>query len=324
MSGQNPIYRFSPFTLLAWIGRQGSRAVAALVFIGIAIPPIGMLLRPFVTAAIFLLLTISFSRVDMGALRHHLRRPGIVLAATGWTSVGVPLLFGIISHLFDLNLTAPGLNLGLMLQGFASPMMAVPALATLMGLDATLALITLVLSTALVPMTAPLFTAMFLGRVQAISPLVIGLKLLSMLTGSLLLAAIIRHFMGAAAIRRHGDAINGFNIVIMLIFVAAVMCDVAGDILTDPMGVAAAGLLAFGVFFALLFSTMVLFRKAGGIPALTLGLVVSQRNLGLMLAATGGTLPGSVWLYFALCQFPIYLSPLLLRPLVKARCGSGV
>ena len=44
--------------------------------------------------------------------------------------------------------------------------------------------------------------------------------------------------------------------------------------------------------------------------------MVSQRNMGLMVAATDGVLPGTTWLYFALSQFPIYLSPQLLKPLV--------
>jgi BASS family bile acid:Na+ symporter len=35
-----------------------------------------------------------------------------------------------------------------------------------------------------------------------------------------------------------------------------------------------------------------------------------------MVAATDGVLPGTTWLYFALSQFPIYLSPQLLKPLV--------
>jgi BASS family bile acid:Na+ symporter len=45
--------------------------------------------------------------------------------------------------------------------------------------------------------------------------------------------------------------------------------------------------------------------------------MTSQRNMGLMLAATGGALPDLTWLYFALSQFPIYLSPQMLKPLVR-------
>jgi BASS family bile acid:Na+ symporter len=36
-----------------------------------------------------------------------------------------------------------------------------------------------------------------------------------------------------------------------------------------------------------------------------------------MLAATDGILPGTTWLYFALSQFPIYLTPQLLKPFVQ-------
>ncbi|MEA2862209.1 MAG: hypothetical protein QOC84_165 [Bradyrhizobium sp.] len=45
--------------------------------------------------------------------------------------------------------------------------------------------------------------------------------------------------------------------------------------------------------------------------------MVSRRNMGLMLAATDGVLPGTTRLYFALSQFPIYQSPQLLKPIVK-------
>ena len=50
--------------------------------------------------------------------------------------------------------------------------------------------------------------------------------------------------------------------------------------------------------------------------ALAVGLMVSRRNLGLMLAATDGVLPGAAWLYFALSQLPIYLSPPPPMPIV--------
>ena len=36
-----------------------------------------------------------------------------------------------------------------------------------------------------------------------------------------------------------------------------------------------------------------------------------------MVAATDGVLPGTTWLYFALSQFPIYLSPQLLKPIIQ-------
>ena len=68
--------------VLLWLGRQGTRAVAALIVIGIVMPSIDALLKPFVTEAVFVLLCIAFLRVDAAAFRIYLGRPAIVLAAT--------------------------------------------------------------------------------------------------------------------------------------------------------------------------------------------------------------------------------------------------
>ena len=301
---------------LAWLGSQGPRAIAALVFVGIAVPPAGELLKSYVTEAIFALLCLSFLRVDLSALRVYLRRPGLVLAATAWTMVGVPLLVGEIGVLSPLQAQSPDLYLALMLQAVASPMMASPALAAIMGLDSTLVLVTLVITTALVPLTAPLFAYAFLGSALGLSPLNLGLKLLAILAGSMLVAGAIRWSMGAAAVKRHASVIDGLTVMFLFVFVSAVMGNVAGSLVADPIWALELTLLAFAVFFTLVAATVLIFREAGYARAMALGLMVSQRNMGLMLAATDGLLPGTTWLYFAFSQFPIYLSPQLLKPIV--------
>jgi hypothetical protein len=305
--------------VLTWLGRQGTRALAALVFIGIAVPPLGTLLKSYVTAAIFLLLCVSFMRVDIAALRAHMKRPGIVLAATAWSTLVVPLMVGIACVATGLDKRAPDLFLGLMLQAVASPMMAAPALAALMGLDATLVLIALVTCTAFVPFTAPIFAYLFFGAQLMLSPFALGVKLFAILGGSLLVAAVIRRIAGAAAIERYREPIDGLNILLLLVFVTAVMGTVAGSFLADPLQVGAILALSFAVFFVFLGLTVLIFRKLGRKHALALGLMVAQRNMGLMLAATAGVLPAATWLYFALSQFPIYITPHLLRPIARAK-----
>ncbi|MDA9421300.1 MULTISPECIES: Na+-dependent transporter [Bradyrhizobium] len=306
-----------PLRGLTWLGGQGTRAVAAVAFIAVAVPPLGALLRPYVTEAIFLLLCISFIRVDLMALYGHLRRPALVAAATAWTTIGVPLIVGLIAHATGLTSHSPGLALALMLQGMASPMMASPALAALMGLDATLVLVTLVTSTALVPFTASLFAGLFLGDMLSISPPTLGLKLLGILAASLLAATVIRWIFGAKAIQRQKRPIDGFNIIILLVFASAVMGDVASDLMSQPMFTIGLALLSFAIYFTLLAITTLLFRRIGTERALALGLMVSQRNLGLMLAATAGALPPATWLYFAMTQFPIHLAPYMLMPIAR-------
>ena len=311
-----------PVAALAWLGRQGTRAIAALVFIGIAIPPLGAVLKPWVTEAVFVLLVISFMRVDVAAMRGYLARPALVIAATLWSTIIVPLLFGIGSVATGFDKAWPDLFLGLMLQAVASPMMASPALVALMGLDSTLVLITLVTSTALVPLSAPLFASVFFGGALTLSPLSLGVKLFVILAGAILVAAVIRRLLGAEAIMRHKQAIDGFNILVLLVFVSAVMGTVAASFWADPSGVLLLTVFAFVIFAVLLGATALVFRWAGRERALALALMASQRNMGLMLAGTDGALPGLTWLYFALAQFPIYLSPQLLKPLV-ARLKAG-
>ncbi|MBR1220813.1 Na+-dependent transporter [Bradyrhizobium sp. U87765 SZCCT0131] len=308
-----------PVALLAWIGRQGVWALAVIVLIGVVCPPLGTVLKPYVSEAIFILLCISFMRVDGAALRGYLRRPGLIVTATLWNAIGVPLIAGQVSVLIGLNVRAPDLFLGLMLQMVASPMMAAPALATLMGLDATLVLVTLVTCTALLPLTAPVFAVVFLGEALKLSPVLLGVKLAALLGGSLLAAAVLRRLVGAAAIQRHREPIDGVNIVALLVVVAGMMETVAAEWLAAPAHMLLLSVLVFAVFLVLLATTVVVFRRAGRDVALALGVMACQRNMGLMLAAAGGMLPAATWLYFALSQFPIYLSPLLLRPLIGAR-----
>ena len=314
----------APSAALGWLGRQGSRAIAAVVFIAIALPVLDALFKPFVTEAIFALLCLAFLRVDAAALSAHFRRPGLVLAATAWTSLALPTLFGAGCLLTHLDSRSPALFLGLMLQAVASPMMAAPAFAAVMGLDATLVLTTLVTSTALTPLSAPLFAYGFIGPALTMSPLALGVKLFAILAGSFLAAAIIRRFAGLAAIRRYSDQIDGLNIVLVYIFVAAVMENVGSRFLAAPLAMIEFTAFAFAVTFAALGLTTLVFAAAGRERAFVLGMMASQRNMGLMLAATGGALPDLTWLYFALAQFPVYLSPLLLSSLARrVKAGAG-
>jgi BASS family bile acid:Na+ symporter len=306
-----------PGTALGWLGRQGTRAIAVVVFIGIAAPSLDALVKPFVPEAIFALLCIAFLRVETAALRARLGRPGLLVAATAWTMLVIPALVGGAGLAVGLPTRTPDLFLALMLQAVASPMMAAPAFAAVMGLDATLVLVTLVTSSALTPFTAPLFAYIFIGPTLALPPVALGLKLISILGGSALVAIAIRRVVGIAAITRSKDKLDGLNILLVFVFVGAVMEHVAARTLARPLTMLGLAVLAFAVCYALLGLTALVLAGAGPERAFALGLMASQRNMGLMVAATGNALPEVAWLYFALCQFPIYLSPQLLKPLAR-------
>jgi len=309
--------------LLGWIGRQGPRAIAATVIIAILLPPLDALLRPFVTAAIVALLCAAFVRVDLTALRTHISRPGLVLAATAWVSLATPALLGLCCWAAHLAARSPDLFLGLMFQAVTTPMMAAPAFAALMGLDPTLVLAVVVAGAAITPFTAPIFVHIFIGAAMTLSPLALGTKLLAIMAASLAAALIIRRLAGAEKIRRASDQIDGINILLAFVFVGSVMQDVAPRFLADPLGMIGLTALAFAVNFSLLGLSALVFLVAGRERSFIIGLTASQRNLGLMLAATGGAVPDLTWLYVAVSQFPLYLAPLMLMPLARRLKTGG-
>jgi BASS family bile acid:Na+ symporter len=133
----------------------------------------------------------------------------------------------------------------------------------------------------------------------------------------------VRKILGKNVVAAHCDQIDGVNILLLFVFVCAVMGSLGQQILTHPMLVLELTLLAFVIFFILVTVTYFVFRFAGTEQAFALGMLASQRNMGLMLAATGGMVPDLTWLYFAVSQFPLYLSPLMLTPLVRRILKNG-
>ena len=307
---------------LAWLGRKGTAALAIILVIGIFVPPLGRVLKPYIGEAVFVLLCIAFCRVDTTALRFYLRRPKIVLTATAWTALVIPILVGTACLALGLEQRAPELMLALMLQAVAPPIMSAPAFAALMGLDATLVLITLVSSTAAAPFAAALFAQIFLDGGASIAPFELGLRLFGILAGSALVAVIVRRFVTAEKIRRASDQLDGVNILVLFIFVAGIMENVLASFLDRPLQTAGLLGLVFALFLIVLVATRLVFAWTGRDRAFALGFMASQRNMGVMLAATGGALPELTWLYFALAQFPIYLSPHLLKPFVRRRSAK--
>jgi len=301
---------------LALIGRHGTLLAAASIFVGLAVPALAAAFKPYLGEAIVVMLMLAFLRVDPAELRHHFKRPGLIAVATFWAMLIVPAVLGVVFLLFGLDQRLPGLYLMLVLQMSAPGLMSSPALAALLGLDVALTLASLIVSTAITPLTASLFTYIFLDTALA-SPVSFGLRLFLIIAGCALAGAIIRRVIGQAFIESQRERIDGLSVLAMSTFAIAAMEGVADRFRSDPLLVIELTALAFTLALASIAITAVVFSRVGRARAFAIGLIVGNRNIGLMLAATGFAVPDIAWLYFALAQFPIYLLPHLLKPLAK-------
>lgn len=301
---------------LGLAGRHGTLLAATSVFVGLAVPALAAACKPFLGEAIVIILTLAFLRVDPADLRRHWSRPGLIAAATIWAMLIVPAVLGMAFLAFRLDQWAPGLYFMLVLQMSAPGLMSSPALAALLGLDVALTLATLIVSTAIAPLTASFFTHIYLGTALA-SPLAFGIKLFLIIAGCALTAAVIRRVTGQAFIEAQHERIDGLSVLAMFMFAVAAMDGVADRLRSEPLLVLELTALAFGLALIMTAFTAVIFLRIGRARAFAIGFITGNRNVGLMLAATGFLVPDLAWLYFAIAQFPIYLLPHLLKPLVR-------
>ncbi|MGE0753032.1 MAG: Na+-dependent transporter [Variibacter sp.] len=302
---------------LAWLGRQGTRAVALSLLLGLAVPQLAALLKPIVPEAIFVMLTLSFLRVDPRHLRDYLMRPGLVLAAAVWHAVVIPLTLGAALVAFGLPAASPALFLVLILQAASPPIMSAPAFAALMGLDAAVSLAVMIVCMMVTPFTAAFYLHLFVGPDLTIPSLTLGGRLLLIVAGSAIVATLIHRFAPRGWVAAQTQRIDGLNVIVLFIFAIAVMEGVAAHFIADPLLVLWVLAITFAVALGLTALTTLVFAWCGIGRAFSIGLAVGHRNLGLMMAATGVAVPDLTWLYFGLSQFPIYLTPQLLKPLAR-------
>jgi hypothetical protein len=303
-------------TALAWLGRQGTRALAASIFLGLAVPPLAAYVKPYLGETVFVLLLFSYLRTDPAAFRRYLRSPGLTIAAALWVMVIVPLLFGTAYALSGVHEAVPALYTIMILQIAITPITSSAAFAALMGLDVAFSLVALIISNAMSPITTVAFSYLFLGS-SLFSPIDLGIKLFFFFAGAGAIAYAIRRIAGQEWIERQKEPIDGLNVIAVFIFAIAAMESVPRNVMADPLFALELIVLIIVLSCALIGLSVLVFLRAGLDRGLVIGLLAGFRNIGLVMATLGASLPDLAWFYFAMVQFPIYLMPAILHPLAR-------
>jgi BASS family bile acid:Na+ symporter len=298
--------------LLSRLGRNGTRVLFLAVFLGLLVPPLAALLRPFLPIVVALLLFTALLRIDWGQLLEAVRRPFLIGLLVIWMQIG-----SAIAALAVLSVTPlpQDLTAGIVLMACAPPILGAAAIALLLGLDGALLLVVALVSTLLTPITVPPLALMLLGLELDIglAPFMLRLGLLVGL--SFLAAGLIRKRVGPARLAAKGDALNGVIVLLMTLFAIGIMKGVGPLALAEPERVllwTAAGLAANPLLQ--LAGTLIAWRL-GLKKALSVGLASGNCNMGLLLAALPPGADPGVALFFAVAQLPMYTLPLLQKPL---------
>jgi BASS family bile acid:Na+ symporter len=295
--------------------------LAGCIFVGVAVPPLAALLRETLTITVAGLMTLVLLRIDPAQVLDYLRRPVLVAALLAWLLLACPLLAFLIVRLTGMD--GPlGAAFVIMATGCAAT--SSPAFARLVGLDASISLVVALLSTLLVPFTAPplalglmgIDLSISLGGLMARLALIVGLPLL--------LAVIIRRLAPAERLTRLSGAVDGTVVVLLVMYGIGVMDGMQAKLLSEPSWVAGGIALAFAGNLGLNALTALAFLPAGRRVALAAGLLSGNRNMALYLAVLPAATDARILLFFALCQFPLFLSPFLLRPVYDRLRSTGL
>lgn len=298
--------------LLAWFGKRATGTLAVGVFVGLALPDLATLTRPLLVPAIVAMLIISLLRLDPVAVRVSLKSPMLAVLAVGFVLLISPPLGLLGAELLQLP---GGVRTALVVWTASPPLVSVAAIAAIVGLDASLALMIMILSGLLMPLTLPPLILGLIGLELDVSALALSGRLIVLLLGAAVAAAAIRYLVGAERLSRVTDCIDGGFVLIMLVFAISVMDGMTAAALTNPARVAGLIALVFAVSLLMQAIGFLVFLPAGRRIAATIGVLAGNRNMAVVLGAAPSAFAPEVFLYLAVLQLPIYLLPAILRPL---------
>lgn len=288
---------------------RGPTLLAFGVLLGLTCPALADLARPLMPTTIFLIVLGTLLRIDGEAVVAALRRPSLSVLLPAVVMVACPLAVGVAGHALDL---APELALAIVLAVSAPPSSGTAAVARMLGLDSAVPLVVTVLSMVLAPVTVPLLAGWFGGLEISAPELALRLALL---IGSAEGVAFLLRRHAAPMLAAHGGVVDGIIVAALLVFAVATMAGIRAQIAVDLQAAMLCLVLAFACNIALQVAGAALLPGTFA-QRLTVGLILGNRNVGLVWSALGAAASPREALYFAATQLPIYILPRLIETLI--------
>ncbi len=308
------------FRFLAFFDRYGTILLASGLFVGLALQPVAHAIWPLLPTLVFLLTSATMLRIDWPRVIAHGRRPLRIGLLVLWALVISPVLMAAVTTVLHLPTS---LAQSLVLWAASPPLMALPAIALLLGLDGALALLVMVTATFLMPLTLPPLLLGPMGPDLGIGLLPLMLRLAVFVGGAGALAGLLRWWLGRQRLARLGTEISGINVLLLVLFAVAVMDGMPRHILDEPLRVLGYCIAALAASVGLQAVSFLSFGWLGRFAALTVGLVGGNKNMAVVWASLSAAGSPDLMLYFACAQLPIYLLPAVLAPIYR-RLGATI
>ena len=297
-----------------FLGQHATLCLAGGVLLGLLVPPLASLFRPMLIPALLIPLIIALVRLDWRALAAYARRPVLVALITAGLLLASPVLVWLVLKAIDLP---PALVQGLTLMAAASPIVSCATISLILGLDAALAVVVIVVTTALIPFSLPTVALSLLGLAIDIDLPTFMLRLVLMVGGAFTAALLLRRMVPQQKLEANARMLDGVSVATLVLFALAIMDGVTAVALARPGYVVLVTLAAFCANIALQCLGTLAALRLGMRSAITVGLMTGNCNMGLVMVALADKAEFDVIVFFAMAQIPMYMLPALLQPVYR-------
>ncbi|HXW72801.1 MAG TPA: hypothetical protein VEK34_15485 [Methylocella sp.] len=291
--------------LLKIAGRHGPMIVISGVVIGLAMPSLAELARPYLAIAIFVFTFGSFLKIDARSFTAevaHVKRNTLMIL---WANFGIPL---IVLAVVGIARPGPELTQGLLFWSLVPVSPACVAFASILGLNPTIALLGTIAGTVAAPFFIPLGASLLANYHVDIDPAATCMHLVLLLGGAALAAALAKRLAGDF-MRDNPEAITGVSVLAMFLAGMGSMRGMQAHLLAQPSTGIEFVLLAYALLFGAELIGTFLFWRCGRAAALTAGLISGTRTITLAWVVLGNHVLPNADLILAASMVAKYTAP---------------
>lgn len=298
--------------MFAFLSRNAAWVLALGVFAGLVLPELARNLRPLLPLAVGGLLVLSVMQTRFADFRRQLHRPLAPAAVIVFLLCISPALVWFLVQTLEVP---EKLKPALVLMAAAPPIMAAPAMAMMLRLDAPRMLAVVIGATLLAPFTLGVAANWFIGAELSFDPTRLAVRLAGFIGVCFALAVLLRLSLGSRRMNEHKPLLDVLGLVLLLAFAVAIMDGVAQRLLLETGYVLTVIVISFIANILLQLVGGGAFFYTGASSALTVGFACGNRNMGLLLAVLPESSAPDTLLYFAVAQIPMFTLPALLLPM---------
>lgn len=287
--------------------------MAVAIGCGLVFPSLANFCLPYIFVALFFVVLFSLNTLDESPLDILQKIDTFTMTIVSWQMFLVPAIVTVICVLASVPAV---ITMILLATTTAGSVFASPALVEMASLNRRLAVRTMIISTFLMPVSLLVFGTMNDVLPPDMSFETYGMHIFSYLLLPLGISTLywqVRRRMPKRTEAAVTRAMGFGSTFALMVFCTGVM----SKIHFGETGMAAdlwiyLG-LAVGLSLVMYLVTGVMFARFGRADSLTAGMLVANRNVALSFGLMAEVFPEEVMIYVAVCQFPIFLTPLAIR-----------